>query len=260
MKLNSFKLLRIFILLFILVSVWQYTQNQQKYTQSWNSTLDVVIYPIKADEYDETVAYVEKLNERYFLSIDRFLSKQAQNYQSWLTKPTQIQVVNNFTETPPLPPASSNVLDIMLWSLKLRWWAFINKSDANDISQIRIYVLYHSAEHNKVLPHSTGLQKGLIGIVHAFADASQATQNNVVIAHELLHTLGATDKYDLKTNLPIYPQGFAEPNRNNRYPQRYAEIMAGRIPISETEAEMPDSFTKVIIGEITAREIGWIAD
>ena len=46
------------------------------------------------------------------------------------------------------------------------------------------------------LAHSLGLQKGLIGVVNAFASSSQAAENNVVIAHELLHTVGATDKYD----------------------------------------------------------------
>jgi len=35
-----------------------------------------------------------------------------------------------------------------------------------------------------------------------------------VIAHELLYTLNATDKYDLNTGLPIFPNGYAEPERN----------------------------------------------
>ena len=258
MKMVSLKSLRMIILLFILLSAWQYTKKQQQYSQSWDDTLDVIIYPIKADKYEKTHAYVEKLNERYYSSIDKFLSKKAQAYQSWLIEPTRIRVDTSISELPPLPPQSSEKLDIMWWSLKLRWWTFMNKPEDNNITQIRIYVLYHSPEHNITLPHSTGLQKGLIGIVHAYADAAQAKQNNLIIAHELLHTLGATDKYDLSTNQPIYPQGFAEPERNPKFPQRYAEIMAGRIPISATQAEIPDSFTKVIIGELTAKEIGWI--
>ena len=31
--------------------------------------------------------------------------------------------------------------------------------------------------------------------------------NNVVIAHELLHTVGATDKYDPVTDAPRIPDG-----------------------------------------------------
>ena len=59
----------------------------------------------------------------------------------------------------------------------------------------------------------SGLQKGLIGVVNAFASDEQAAQNNVVIAHELLHTVGATDKYDPRTNQPSHPDGYAEPDR-----------------------------------------------
>ena len=48
------------------------------------------------------------------------------------------------------------------------------------------------------MAHSTGLQKGMLGVVNAFASADQEGSNAVVIAHELLHTFGATDKYDRK--------------------------------------------------------------
>ena len=58
--------------------------------------------------------------------------------------------------------------------------------------------------------------------------------DDMVIAHELLHTLGATDKYDLRTNQPAHPDGFAEPDREPLYPQSFAELMGGRIPVSNT--------------------------
>jgi hypothetical protein len=95
----------------------------------------------------------------------------------------------------------------------------------------------------------------MIGVVHAFASRSQAAQNNVVIAHELLHTLGATDKYDPASNLPLHPEGYAEPDRRPLLPQTLAEIMAGRTPLSASEALMPDSVFDTVIGPATANEI-----
>jgi hypothetical protein len=86
----------------------------------------------------------------------------------------------------------------------------------------------------------------------------QAGSNNVVLAHEMLHTLGATDKYDLQTTLPIFPDGYAEPNKNPRYPQESAELMAGRIPVSEKRAEIPDDLTQCTVGAATARELKWL--
>jgi hypothetical protein len=95
-------------------------------------------------------------------------------------------------------------------------------------------------------------------VVNAFASPALAARNNVVISHEFLHTVGATDKYDPATNLPRYPIGFAEPDRQPLYPQRLAEIMGGRIPLSEHRAVMPQSLAKATIGPLTAREIGWL--
>ena len=106
---------------------------------------------------------------------------------------------------------------------------------------------------------SLGLQKGLIGIVNAFASRAMQAENNVIIAHEMLHTVGATDKYDLATNQPLYPIGYADPEQRPLFPQQQAEIMAGRIPISETEARQPEGLRQVILGEATALEINWPA-
>jgi hypothetical protein len=110
------------------------------------------------------------------------------------------------------------------------------------------------------VPHSLGLQAGLLGVVYAYADESLNEPNNVVIAHEVLHALGATDKYDAETNQPLFPQGYGEPDAEPRYPQAWAEIMAGRIAISDDEAEMPDGLADVLVGPETATEIRWLAE
>lgn len=79
----------------------------------------------------------------------------------------------------------------------------------------------------------------------------------MVLAHELLHTLGATDKYAPSTNAPLYPDGYAAPEARPLLPQTKAELMAGRIPVEEQRAEIPESLSQVVIGMATSREIGW---
>ena len=76
-----------------------------------------------------------------------------------------------------------------------------------------------------------------------------------IIAHEFLHTLGATDKYDPTDGQPLAPHGLAEPERSPLYPQRYAEIMGGRIARSADEAIIPKSLKYAVIGRQTASEI-----
>ncbi|MEE8157441.1 MAG: hypothetical protein V3T51_04735, partial [Gammaproteobacteria bacterium] len=67
----------------------------------------------------------------------------------------------------------------------------------------------------------------------------------------------ATDKYDAETTLPGYPDGYADPERDPLHPQKQAELMGGRIPISISQADMPESLRQVVVGPATAREINW---
>jgi hypothetical protein len=79
----------------------------------------------------------------------------------------------------------------------------------------------------------------------------------MVLAHELLHTLGATDKYAPGTNAPRFPDGYASPEAKPLLPQTKAELMAGRIPLDAQRADIPTSLRQVVIGPVTSREIGW---
>jgi hypothetical protein len=56
--------------------------------------------------------------------------------------------------------------------------------------------------------------------------------------------------------LPIYPAGYAEPDKNPRLPQSKAEIMGGRIALDDQSAEIPASLAETLIGNATAKEIG----
>jgi len=98
--------------------------------------------------------------------------------------------------------------------------------------------------------------RGLIGLINGFASKSYRGSNNVVIAHELMHTLGATDKYN-QLNLPTHPGGFAAPFQEPLFPQRQAEIMGGRIPVSATQAIIPNNLGQVVVGAFTAAELNW---
>jgi hypothetical protein len=127
-----------------------------------------------------------------------------------------------------------------------------------DPEDIRMFVLYHDPALSPVVPHSLGIQKGLIGVVYAFATPTMEGGNDVVIAHELLHTVGATDKYDPASNAPRFPDGYGDPRQVPLYPQRFAELMAGRRMLSATRWEQPSGLDEALVGPATALEIRWI--
>lgn len=255
-----FKTLRILALLAILVLVAFYTKLQKLDAMAWAEPLPLLIYPVNADQSPVTARYILSLQSSDFESIDAFFHRSGQQYALIQPDPVRTQLEAVLEEAPPLPPSSGgNVFGIVWWSLKLRLW--VQTHDVVDTSRgvVRMFVLYHDPAFQQSLPHSLGLAEGLIGIVHAFADTQYTAKNNVVIAHELFHTVGASDKYDPSTNEPLFPIGYADPE-GERYPQQKAEIMAGRIPIAPGQMRMPDNLRACVVGPGTAQEINWLSE
>ena len=249
--------IRIGILLFILAAVAQSAWLARSRTAEWKRSLHVVIYPISADASATSTQYLSELRKTAFTPIEDFFRTEGRKYGVSLADPVDVFLAPAVPSRPPAAPFGGSTLRIILWSLELRYWAWWNDTYKGAKPDVRLFVSYHDPALTSRLPHSTGLQKGLVGVVNAFAESDMDGSNNVVITHELLHTLGATDKYDPDGNRPLFPDGYADPNARPLHPQQRAEIMAGRIPISETRAETAEGMKQVVIGAKTAREIGW---
>ena len=253
-----FKVVRIFILLTILIIVAGSTYLTKIRTTDWDASLWVSIYPVNGDNSQVAQRYIKQLRTNQFDDIKDFLSEEGQYYKVPINNPITINIAPQVDELPPPPPVDRSIVNVMFWSLKLRYWAYTHNTDTGPSPDVQIYVVYNDPARKKKLPHSLGLEKGHIGVVHAYAGKRFTRKNNVIIAHEFLHTLGAKDKYDFATGYPVYPGGFAKPDNSPRYPQNRAEIMAGKIPVNENTAIFPKSLYRVVIGKQTAEEINWL--
>jgi hypothetical protein len=255
---KRFKAIRVTALLIILIFVAANTWLTRLRVTSWDHPLRVVVYPIDGDGSAIAAQYIAKLKVAQFDDIEQTVKEQALHYGITVDEPMNIALAKPVNAIPPLPPRDGDMLKIIWWSLRLRLWASRMDHYDGPAPEVRAFTLYYDPRIHPLLEHSTGLEKGMIGVIKLFASDKMAARNNIVMLHELLHTLGATDKYDLRTDQPIYPDGYAEPELQPRLPQKKAEIMAGRIPLSPTRAEMPGSLADVVVGPATAREIGWI--
>jgi len=251
-----FKAIRISILLLILFFVTVSTWLTQARSTDWGNSLWVKVYPINADGSEIVARYIDSLDADNFIAIESFITRETERYGVALPRPLRMEVGEPINEQPPAIGRDFGVVDVMIWSIKMRWWASSTAGEQDDIEpDVRIFVRYHRPDEALLLENSVGLQKGMVGIVNARAGRRQQGSNNVIIAHEFLHTLGATDKYDPSNGQPIPPDGLGEPDRKPLYPQRYAEIMGGRIALADDDAVVPKSLKYAMIGPLTASEI-----
>jgi len=254
-----FRALRIALLLFILATLAVGAWKSKARANAWQSTLHATVYPIAADDSAVTRRIVASLHADDFAPISEWLQNEVERHGRPLLRPLAINLAAPVESLPPAFPANGNGVAVALWSLQLRFWAWHHDAAPGPRPDVRLFVLYHDPARTPELDHSLGLEKGLIGVVKVFASRDERQRNAVVIAHELLHTLGATDKYKALSLLPVFPDGYAEPARMPRHPQALAEIMAGRIPLSDHQATIPDSLRETRIGPQTAAETGLTA-
>lgn len=253
-----FKKIRILLLLCVLLFVALSAYTMDSDLRDWDKTKWVAIYPINGDGSQAARDYIKNLDNSDFEKMERFLNREAERFGVSTSQPFKITLAPELSEKPPAPPQRGAWYENAWWSIETRLWASKAAKDVDGPpADIKIFTEFYDPKMYEVLPHSVGIRKLSLAVVKAFATRKMTQSNNIVMAHELLHVFGATDKYDLNTNLPIYPMGYVKPDQKPLFPQKKAEIMAGRIPKSKTKAQIPSQFKQVIIGEQTATEIGW---
>ena len=253
-----FKKIRIAILLFLLILVGANGYLTHARITDWDQSLSIVFYPINADGSPFTADYIARLTQEDYSPIAHFMQNEGLRYNLSLVDPLLLDMAPEIFALPPEPPFGANIFAVMWWSLQLRYWAWKHDTYQGPLTNIQVFVLYYDPNTHSQLDHSLGLKEGHICMVKAFAGRHQSASNNVIIAHEMLHTLGATDKYNLQTLQPIYPQGYARPEQKPLLPQKYAEIMGRAIPLSASGSNIPDSLSQTVIGPLTAKEIKWL--
>jgi hypothetical protein len=253
---QSFRYFRYLVLLLVLLFVIVHENRVKDRVASWDEVLQVQIFAINGDRRAATGNYIKTLKLSDFSPVEAFVNREAKRY-GMPEDAIKISYAGELESGPPQPPREPNVLKNIFWSLHFRAWAMYQSyHEGKESLDVNLFISYYDTSTSQTLRHSVGLQRGLIGLINGFASRNYNGSNNVVIAHELMHTLGASDKYN-QANLPIHPRGYADPYLVPLHPQYLAEIMGGRIPVSSTAANIPQKLSQVVIGVFTAAEIGW---
>jgi hypothetical protein len=122
----------------------------------------------------------------------------------------------------------------------------------------RIYVVARPARGDVHFVEGFSEAHGRVGVARVDLSLDTVDLALFVAAHELFHTLGATDKYD-DEGRTLRPLGLPEPDRSPELPQHYAEVMARNRVVSPTLELPPSTLDELSVGRWTADEIGWTA-
>jgi hypothetical protein len=256
---------RVGVLLAVLAGVllWGWNDVRSRRARNdWDHTLVVAIALVRLEPIDDVA--IVALRKQLPALEDR-LSAELARYRPGAPHPFRFELKDPIDgSAPPAGPASDGPVDLAKYAYALR--SYVNDIDQRaridaSLYDVRIYVALRRPRQAEVtLAEGRSQQGGRIGIVEVEldTDAEGAHLPLVVVAHELMHTLGASDKYDPGSGRTLVPLGLAEPDRVPLFPQRYAEIMARNRPISATEEKVPESFEQIAVGPATAREIRWL--
>ena len=259
---RAFFRVRVSILLSILVAVliWAGCDIQKRRARNqWIDTLDVALILVRKDNIDEGA--VEMLKERA-VALEEKLEAEFHRRNPDAPKPFRFVVKGpvDLRRAPPRQP-SEGLFDLARYNFDL--WKFVRGVNADagveaSSFDATIYLVARSPKNTSSGSVEGASQEGgTVGLVEVELDRTMVDFALFVTTHELLHLLGARDKYDA-SGRSLVPEGLAEPELRPLYPQRHAEVMARNVALSPTEERPPESLSDLKVGTTTAREIGWV--
>jgi hypothetical protein len=248
------------ILLIVLLYAWQ-DISERRDRASFRRPLDVAVVLLQYGPRDAgTAAAIVQLQQRVNALQDTLFSEQRR-YRS------EAEPLLRLSAYGPVPvlreppaPTSESFWDAAVHTYEL--WRYTRAVDAavqlpSRAFDSRIYVLVEPVQSQaRKLVEGFSEQGGRVGVARVQLDASTVDLGLFVVAHELMHTLGATDKYTADGTTQI-PAGLGDPEQSPLYPQRRAEVMARNRVVSPGHELIPDALGELSVGSTTAREIGW---
>ena len=264
------------LLVLLVVAIWGWlTYRADHHTFAWDRKVSIGVVALLDDD-GETAQKAEWFIQR-FLSQSGGGKNTLGEVQSWLQKEYarhtgDAQSIVEFfvrgpvrlaTPPPDLPEAEDSFFT--RWNgvrTFINYFKEISRRDELQLAQcdatLFVYFYdYHDQKRRHMFAHLDSLasRSDRMGICFVPTTKKHAGYSTAVVAHELCHTFGASDKYD--GGVSLYPAGYAEPDRQPRYPQRHGEIMSLGRPVSAGVDRPVRGLRECIVGDTTAEEMNW---
>jgi hypothetical protein len=227
--------------------------------RTWQRPLEVALVLIERGSVDP--AALAQFQER-IAALEESLEAEFSRYGGAF-RPIHFRQFGPVRSAPEPPRASREPSRLEPLYLAFELWRFARETDraaglARGRYDGKVYVLLSvPTSERQALVEGLGQEGGHIALTNLELSEDSVDFGLFVVAHELFHLLGATDRYD-ESGRTIIPDGLAEPAASPLYPQRGAEVMArGRVLAPGVE-EPPGHLSQLRVGTQTAAEIGWL--
>jgi hypothetical protein len=245
----------LFVLLAV-VAMWAVGRTRQRRARTrWDAPVAVAVL-VLGEAPPATVAGLDGA----LAAVGRRLDEERTRFRPGSTGPAvTFELVGPLypERLPPTAPPGDGLLDRALHALDL--WRATRAAHASapgfepGAFDARVYLVAAPGEGR--FAEGIGEAGGEVGVVRAGLDGAPLLAATAV-AHEVLHALGASDKYDAAGHA-VAPAGLVEPDLRPPYPQRFAELMVGEVPLGPGAGRLPADAAELGIGPVTAAEIGW---
>jgi hypothetical protein len=254
---RSLRLLLLVGVLAIVLAYAAHDMTSRRARTSWTRTLDVAFVIVTQGAVD---AEATRLLARRVPDLATRLAEELARYRPGAPKPFQFVVYGPRALDVPLPADAEEGL----WGAARHAFALLRFTRAVDEEldvpargfDTRLYVVVRPASE-RALVEGQSEHGGRVGLALVELDAETVDTALLVAAHELFHTLGASDRYG-PDGRALVPDGLVEPDRTPLYPQPFAEVMARNRPVSPTEEVRLESLSELGVGRATAAELGWL--
>ncbi len=198
--------------------------------------------------------------------VQDFFADEYERYHPGDRPRVELHLIGPYEVT--LEPPDLHDPDASTWQLTwraMRYYRYFEQLGEDlgvdfDAYHVRAVAIFEPGyRYEQIEAMSLASSRRRFGVVRFNLNHLDPEYSGLTLLHELAHAFGASDKYDPDLYQAVWPHGFAEPDRSPVYPQRYAELMAGDIPIAAGSEREIESLDQVRVGIQTAYEMGWIS-
>ncbi len=261
--------------LFLAVSFWGYSNHRaDNFTFAWDRPVRVLVLAVVDPHTDAAEEVRQGFLQRFLTGVvpgegnlegvKAWFEKEHRRHTGRSGPPIEFIPRGPFraAEPPPLP-AAGDAWFLERWRSVRSFLGYFEETGEREKLSLGAYdaaifvYLYDEDEASRYSRHvSVATRRTRRGVVFSPFGPRHVERCCVLLAHELCHALGASDKYEGERSL--FPDGFADPDLSPRYPQERAEIMALGIPVKAGAERRAEDLGDCVMGRKTAEEIGWL--